>query len=199
MPPVRPLIDFLRSVAAQPAEHGAFRRDPEGYLASHGYEGIHRDDATDAMSLVADTLPAAVAARLIAEDRAPLELVTGAELERDLDDVANDGVGREAPWAFEGEDGVGFGLAGLDDQQLDDPSFGHQDLDDPGLDDRTIDQVTLDDLALDDLELDDVALDHGPDDDVDIDDISGPGSLPLPEGGESSSTWYGTDLDIGAF
>ena len=188
MSPVRPLIDFLRSVAVQPGEHEAFRRDPEGYLASHGYEGIHRDDANDAMSLVADTLPPVMAARLVRNDEAPLDLVTGFDLERDLDDMAGDDGDQQAAGSGGGEDGGGFGLAAIDDHELDSLSPRHHEIDD----------VTLDDLVLDDVAIDDVVLDNAPLDDLDV-DAPDTGALPWPEAGPSPAGWSGPDLDIGAF
>lgn len=64
MPPVPPLIDFLAGVLTDPGELASFRRAPATFLAEHGYEGIDDDDATEALSLVADTMPPAVAAGL---------------------------------------------------------------------------------------------------------------------------------------
>ena len=59
-----PLIDFLAGVLTDPAELAAFRRAPATFLAQNGYEGIDDDDAVEALSLVADTMPPAVAAGL---------------------------------------------------------------------------------------------------------------------------------------
>lgn len=65
---MRPLIDFLSGVLSRPDELAAFREAPAGFLALHGYEGIDDEDAVEALSLVADTMPAAVAAGLVSED-----------------------------------------------------------------------------------------------------------------------------------
>jgi hypothetical protein len=62
VPAVPPLIDFLATVLTDPAELAAFRHAPAGFLAQHGYEGIDDEDAVEALSLVADTLPPPVAA-----------------------------------------------------------------------------------------------------------------------------------------
>ena len=64
MPPVPPLIGFLAGVLTDPAELAAFRRAPAVFLAENGYEGIDDDDAVEALALVADTMPPAVAAGL---------------------------------------------------------------------------------------------------------------------------------------
>lgn len=64
MPHVPPLIDFLAGVLTDPAELAVFRRAPAAFLAENGYEGIDDDDAVEALSLVVDTMPPAVAAGL---------------------------------------------------------------------------------------------------------------------------------------
>ena len=182
---MRPLIDFLRSVATEPSEHQAFRRDPEGYLSANGYEGIHRDDATDAMLLVADTLPPAMAARLVASD-APLG--GDLDLERELDGVVDHDTGWQPASAAEGD---------LDDR------FGAGDLDGPGLDD--VDAPVLEGTAFDD---DDAALDVVTGDDVALDESATEGieteALDAHlfedlDAEASPSAWSGPDLDVGAF
>lgn len=184
---MRPLIDFLRSVATEPSEHQAFRRDPEGYLSANGYEGIHRDDATDAMLLVADTLPPALAARLVAGDT-PLDPGGDMDLERELDGVVDHGTGWQPASAAEGD---------LDDH------FGADDLDGLGLDDA--DAPVLEGTAFDD---DDAALDVVTGDDVALDESAIEGIETEALGAHlfedldadaSRSAWSGPDLDVGAF
>jgi hypothetical protein len=179
--PVRPLIDFLRSVAAEPAEHDAFRRDPEGYLASHGYEGIHRDDATDAMSLVADTLPPATAARLVTAEEPGRALDLAPGLAPGLDAGAGDEGVPDAAWGLAGDDS--FGLGDLDDHPLDDLSSGHHGL---GFDQETLDDVVLEDLRLHDAAAPGNELATDADRQPDVED-------------DTSLPWSDTDLDIGAF
>ncbi|MBW3641642.1 MAG: hypothetical protein KY447_01855 [Actinobacteria bacterium] len=187
MSPVRPLIDFLRSVATEPSEYQAFRRDPEGYLSANGYEGIHRDDATDAMLLVADTLPPAMAARLVAGD-APLDPGGDLDLERELDGVVDHGAGWQPSSAAEGDLDDRFGADDLDGLDLDDVDAPVLDEgtafdDDPALDVVTGDDVALDESAVEGIEAE--ALDAHLFEDLDAD--------------PSPSAWSGPDLDVGAF
>ena len=53
----KPLLDVLREVVLDPAKQAAFSGDPSGYLAEYGYEDVPADDVSEALSLVADTLP----------------------------------------------------------------------------------------------------------------------------------------------
>jgi hypothetical protein len=53
----KPLLDVLREVVLDPAKQAAFGDDPSAYLAQYGYEDVPADDVSEAMSLVADTLP----------------------------------------------------------------------------------------------------------------------------------------------
>jgi hypothetical protein len=58
------LFVMLRGVLFDEAEQSAYRADPGGYLAAHGYDGLDHDDVAEAMTLLADSLPADQAAML---------------------------------------------------------------------------------------------------------------------------------------
>lgn len=51
------LLEVLRTVALDADEQSAFQADPSGYLGEHGYEDVPADDLTEAVGLMADTLP----------------------------------------------------------------------------------------------------------------------------------------------
>lgn len=179
MAPVRTLIDFLRSVAADPAEHAAFRHDPEGYLSAQGYEGIHGDDALDAMSLVADTLPPAVAARLAADANG---------LDPIVFDPEHDPIASSPEPSFDDD----FGLPSPTEQHVGEPRFDDAD------------ELALDDLPLghSEPELDTVATSNL--DDLTFDGASAGGgvdALAFEAEAEAEGEDGGSqpDLDIGAF
>lgn len=174
--PARTLIDFLRSVAAEPAEHAAFRHDPEGYLSNHGYEGIHRDDALDAMSLVADTLPPAVAARLAADGNGLDPIAPGPEpgpLARGPEPSFDDDFGMPPP-SEQHHAEADFDDA--DDLALDDLALSHPP--EPEVD-------MVESMNLDDLTFDGAAADGG--------------MAALAFGAEDDDESGQPDLDIGAF
>lgn len=51
------LLEVLRTVALDADEQSAFEADPGGYLGQHGYDDVPVDDLTEAVGLMADTLP----------------------------------------------------------------------------------------------------------------------------------------------
>jgi hypothetical protein len=58
------LFVMLRGVLFDESEQTAYRADPTGYLSAHGYDELDHDDVSEAMTLLADSLPADQAALL---------------------------------------------------------------------------------------------------------------------------------------
>jgi hypothetical protein len=58
------LFVMLRGVLFDESEQSAYLADPSGYLAAHGYDELDHDDVSEAMTLLADSLPADQAALL---------------------------------------------------------------------------------------------------------------------------------------
>lgn len=65
MSPSKNLLTFLKDLLLDPAEQAAFHDAPEHYLADHGFDGLSSADIADALPLVAETLPPAVAANVV--------------------------------------------------------------------------------------------------------------------------------------
>lgn len=85
----KPLLDVLREVVLDPAKQAAFSGDPSGYLAEYGYEDVPADDVSEALSLVADTLPPEAAQAVAAA--APVAPASPADELGDLgDDLGTD-------------------------------------------------------------------------------------------------------------
>lgn len=64
MSPDKSLFSLLKDLATDAGEQAAYRGDPSGYLADHGFDDVDEADLAEAMSLVAETLPAPTAAAL---------------------------------------------------------------------------------------------------------------------------------------
>jgi hypothetical protein len=56
-----PLLDVLRGLILEPEAQADFRADPSGYMQRFGYDDVPEDDLSEAVGLVADTLPPDVA------------------------------------------------------------------------------------------------------------------------------------------
>ena len=129
----KPLLDVLREVVLDPAKQAAFGDDPAAYLAEYGYEDVPADDVSEALSLVADTLPpeaaqAVTAAAPVAPPSPADDL--GGELEgdafgdvtQDFDAFAAGATDPDLDDDLEGDFGTGE-VAAVDDG-YDDGAFG---------------------------------------------------------------------------
>jgi hypothetical protein len=58
------LFEMLRGILFDEGERAVYQTDPPGYLASHGYDELDHQDVSEAVTLMAETLPPDQAARL---------------------------------------------------------------------------------------------------------------------------------------
>lgn len=134
----QPLLGVLRGLILDDGAQAEFNADPSGYMQRAGYDDISEDDLSEAVSLVADTLPPDVA-HAVTTAAAPPEGADGADAggdgglallgrlaEIDSDDVAPLEV-PEPVDDYSPDDGLGWGVE--DDSAS---SFGdvNQDFDD---------------------------------------------------------------------
>ena len=57
----QPLLGVLRGLILDDGAQAEFTADPSGYMQRAGYDDISEEDLSEAVSLVADTLPPDVA------------------------------------------------------------------------------------------------------------------------------------------
>ena len=181
------LLDVLRGVMLDPAEQAAYNADPRAYLAQFGFGDVDPADLSEAVGLVADTLPpdqaqAALSSTVTGTDSSFGDVTADFDAEPGGAPAAPAGGDDPGPAGDEPtvDDDVGgddvtalsFGEGGdLDDDTFEDAAADGSDLGGHGLGDVGDDHAAHDvddDLGhADDHDLDDVLGHHLGDHDVD--------------------------------
>lgn len=153
------LLDVLRGVMLDPAEQAAYNADPRAYLAQFGFGDVDPADLSEAVGLVADTLPpdqaqAALSSTVTGADSSFGDVTADFDAEPPGEPPAPAAPGE--PFAAE--------PAGDDGGEATSLSFGRGgDVDDPTFDEAPDEGPALDATACDDG-LAGVELAEGPDD-----------------------------------